>query len=190
MAKVARCFGETENIDFDHLPESRPTISIDSLKGKLEDESQMTKVAEEMIQVENYTGAQKIWGHIDLIHKVKKILDDKKKAAADEKYELAMQLRDEAAQLQDKMLNEQQISDLLNSKESSSQPTLKFLLNQILYRVDDAMAQYFVPKYIEKYQNIDDRDFDRKISLKKEIMLEALTLLKVTKIGTEQYKLN
>lgn len=190
MARVARCFGESENLDFDHLPESRPSISIDSLKGKLEDESEMTKVAEEMIQMENYTGAQKIWDHIDLIHKVKKILDDKKQAAADEKYELAMQLRDEAAQIQDKMLNEQQISDLLNSKASNSQPTLKFLLNQVLYRVDDAMAQYFVPKYIEKYQNIDARDFDRKISLKKEIMIEALTLLKVAKIGIEQYKLN
>jgi hypothetical protein len=190
MAQVARCFGESEIIDFDHLPESKPEITRNSLLGKLEDEQEMTKVAEEMIKMENYTGAQKIWDHVDLINKVQKILDDKKQAAADEKYELAMKLRDEASELQNKMLNEQQIADLLNAKNTDSQPTLKFLLNQVLYRIDDSMAKYFVPKHLEKYQSIDDRDFDRKILLKKDIMVEALTLLKVTKIGLDQFKLN
>ena len=101
-----------------------------------------------------------------------------------------MKLRDEAKQLKKKMLNEEQIINLFSDNSSHHGPTLRFLINQVIYKVDDSMAQYFVPKFIEKLQKIDERDYTHKLSLKKDVMLESLILLKITKIGIDEYKIN
>jgi hypothetical protein len=79
---------------------------------------------------------------------------------------------------------------LFSSENARQKLTMKKLINQVLYRVDDSTAQFFVTKYLERYQNVDDKDFERRISLKKDAMIEALTLLKVTKIGIDEYKQN
>lgn len=191
MNKIAKTFGDSANLDFDHLPESSsPVFTKEYLKDKLENKEEMKKVADALVKQENYDEAQKIWTHIDLIDKVNKALADKQKAAAEEKYELAMKLRDDANSYKEQMLNEKQIVALFNAPHPHKQPTLKNLLNQVLYRIDDSLAEYFVPKYLEKVQKIDDRDFEAKVELKKEAMLEALILLKVTHIGIDEYKLN
>lgn len=60
----------------------------------------------------------------------------------------------------------------------------------MIYRVDDAFAKYFVKKVLDEYKSIGERDYDKKIEFKKEVMIESLLLLKVTKIGIKEYKNN
>lgn len=174
MAQVARWFGESDHVDFDEsLNVYSTSVTPESLTGKLDNKEEMKKIAESLANYENYEGAQRLWDHIDAIDKIKNSNPS------------------ETKNLKAKMLNEQQIVDLLSSlQQVHKQPTLRFVVNQVLYRVDDAVAQHFVSKFIERYQKIDDRDYDQKINLKKRIMIEGLILLKVNKIGIEEYKYN
>jgi len=191
MSQLARCFGDPENLDFDHLSENtQVTVTEDSIKDKLEDKEEMKKTAEALIRLENYEGAQKIWDHIDIVDKVIQAGEDKKKAASEEQYELAMKLRDDINNYKEQLMDAVQISDLFNSESTRHNLTMKNLLNQVLYRVEDSFAQYYIPKFTQKYQSIDERDFDSKVCLKNEAMIEALILLKISKIGLDEYKLN
>jgi protein-arginine kinase activator protein McsA len=110
MGRVARCFGDPEDMDFDHLPDSADVqITEESLKGKLENKQEMERVAEILIKQENYEGARKVWDHIEVVGQVIQAENDKKKAAQDEQYELAMRLRDDINALKEKLLDENQI---------------------------------------------------------------------------------
>ena len=54
----------------------------------------MKKIAEQSIKLENCENAKSIFNHIEILDKVNELLVDKKKAASEEDYELAMKLRD------------------------------------------------------------------------------------------------
>ena len=164
MSQIARWFGDSESIDFGHLPES-PQISIDlnTLNSKIEDITYMKQVSDTVIKLENYEGAMKIIDHINTIQKIEKNTIEKNKAAAEEQYEVAKSLRDEIISLREKLIKPETILSFVNVNNDHKQPTLKSLLNQVLYRVDDWIAKYFIPKVIERFNSIGEQDFDRKI---------------------------
>ena len=189
--KVANFFGDFGALALDGVSDTKKiSFTEESLQGKLEDKETLESAIKQLIKQENYSGAEKIWKHIDIIDKIGKVLEDKKKAAAQEQYEQAMKLRDEADKMKEDMLNEKEIMELLNSEDTHHHPTLKFLINQVLYRVDDCSAEYFVNKFLNKLESIEERDFESKLELKKDVMLEALVLLKISKIGIDEYKTN
>lgn len=191
MTKIANYFGDEDVIDFDHLPEHHsPRVDKDSIKDKLENKEEMGQLADQLIKMENYEGAKRIWKHVDVLDEMKTALAEKKKAASEEKYELAMKYRDEINQLKEDMLSESDVVELFEHNHTSKQLTLKNMLNQVLYRVDDSTAKYFIDKTLEKYDKIDSRDFDKKIECKRDAMIEALILLKVSKVGLEKYTKN
>ena len=78
MKQIAKAFGESENIDLDHLKETETVIyTIELLKGKLENKTEMEAVANQLIKLENYKAAEKIWDHNEVVEKIAKILEAK-----------------------------------------------------------------------------------------------------------------
>ena len=78
MKQIAKAFGESENIDLDHLKETETVIyTIELLKGKLENKTEMEAVANQLIKQENYKAAEKIWDHNEVVEKIAKILEAK-----------------------------------------------------------------------------------------------------------------
>ena len=177
-------------MDFDHLSEaSDSNITEESLKDKMNNKEEMENIAEKLIKLENYENAKSIWNHIEILDKVNQLLVDKNKAASEEDYELAMKLRDQINQQKASMLSEKVVADFFSSS-TNKQISLKNIVNQVIYRVDDCFAKYFAKSFIEKYNRIDFKDFEAKIRVKHEITIKALVLLKITKIGLERFRNN
>ena len=149
----------------------------------------MEKIAELLIKLENYESAKSIFNHIEILEKVNELLVDKNKAASEEDYELAMKLRDQINKHKESLLSEKDIADFFSSN-SSRQISLRNIVNQVIYRVDDCFAKYFARTFIEKYTRIDFKNFQAKIRIKHEITIKAIILLKITKIGLERFRNN
>lgn len=178
-------------MDFNNISSfAQTSIDIDTLKSKIEDSNYMQQVSDTLIKLENYEGAKKVLEHINIITLIQKHTVDKNKAAAEEQYEVAKSLRDEIINLKAKLIIPETVLEFVNVNNDHKQPTLKSLLNQVVYRVDDWIAKYFIPKVLENYNSISDKDFDRKIQFKKEVMIDSLVFLKISKIKIENYKRN
>lgn len=138
MNQIARSFGDSGYIDF-YSSSSLSQSSIDSetLEAKIEDSDYMQQVSGTLIKIENYEGAKKVIEHINLLALIQKYTADKNKAAAEEQYEVAKTLRDEIINLKSKLLTPAAVLSFVNANNDHKQPTLKSLLNQVVYRVDD-----------------------------------------------------
>lgn len=192
MSRVSVCFGDSGLVDFNSIKELTHKVwTEESLKDKIEDVNEMLIIADELIKLEKYTAAKMIEAHIKNIDEVKKLLQDKAKAASEEKYELAMQLRDEINTLKSQLMTVPEILALFSDEsETKHQPTLRHIINQVIYRVDDSFATYFVNEFIEKYERIDSQDYISKIKIKHQTAVKALALLKISKIGLNEFKSN
>ena len=202
LSQISKFFGESNSSGSQHF--SINSISIDSLSSKIEDKAYIHKIADALIKLENYDGANKLYEHIELLSKLQSLSDEKSKAVAEEQYDIAKALKNEISDLKRQLMNPDTMIDLIHCNTENKHLTLRNILELVIQRVDDPFALYFVPYAIEKYNRIEHPNFQRKteiqsessssanskIKFKTEIMIESLVLFKISVIGLDCYKRN